>query len=232
MRRRHLRRRVVTLAPLLQAQFRLIEIDRLIRFLCHGRHCPSPSWKMQPTRLRTVLINLHIILPRDQRYQLLYILGLINSKLMDVAYAVMNPEKGEALAEIKKHQARTGSARLAPSQPAGPVDRRRLIRHSSFNNVERLAVIVSVRKVMAWTWSRPTTVRLVRSGTQQMVSYLFKEGCDADIVDRDCHRASHRLGCHHCPGTTGIGRAKSEEPEGRAAIRSAFDSERRAPLIP
>jgi type I restriction-modification system DNA methylase subunit len=46
--------------------------------------------------------NLHIALPRDSNTNLLYILGLMNSRLMDFAYSFMNPEKGEALAEIKK----------------------------------------------------------------------------------------------------------------------------------
>ena len=120
----------------------------------------------------------------------------------------------------KVFQARTGSMRLVPSQLAGSADRRLWIRHSSFNNVERLAVIVSVQKVMAWTWFRQTTAGLVRSGTQQMVAYLFKEGCDADIVDHDCHCADHRLGGHRRPRTTGDGRAKSEGSEGRAAIEA------------
>jgi adenine-specific DNA-methyltransferase len=46
--------------------------------------------------------NLHILLPHDDNYDLHYILGLLNSKLMDFLYSVMNPEKGEALAEVKK----------------------------------------------------------------------------------------------------------------------------------
>jgi len=46
--------------------------------------------------------NLHIILPKDTRYQLPYLLGMINSRLMDFAYTFINPEKGEALAQIKK----------------------------------------------------------------------------------------------------------------------------------
>ncbi len=46
--------------------------------------------------------NLHIILPGDENYNLNYILGIINSNLMDFAYSTMNPEKGEALAQVKK----------------------------------------------------------------------------------------------------------------------------------
>ena len=47
--------------------------------------------------------NLHILLPRDEDYDLRYTLGIMNSKLMDFAYTMMNPEKGEALAQVKKY---------------------------------------------------------------------------------------------------------------------------------
>ncbi len=50
--------------------------------------------------------NMHIILPKEEitinNYRLEYLLGIMNSKLMDFAYELINPEKGEALAEIKK----------------------------------------------------------------------------------------------------------------------------------
>ena len=47
--------------------------------------------------------NLHILLPRDMNYDLRYILGIMNSILIDFAYSFLNPEKGEALAQIKKY---------------------------------------------------------------------------------------------------------------------------------
>jgi len=46
--------------------------------------------------------NIHILLSKDPDYNLRYILGLMNSSLMDFSYSFMNPEKGEALAEVKK----------------------------------------------------------------------------------------------------------------------------------
>jgi hypothetical protein len=46
--------------------------------------------------------NLHIILPLDTNHDLRYILGIINSRLIDFAYRLVNPEKGEALAQVKK----------------------------------------------------------------------------------------------------------------------------------
>jgi len=47
--------------------------------------------------------NLHILIPQDNCFNLLYFLGILNSKLTDFVYSLMNPEKGEALAEVKKH---------------------------------------------------------------------------------------------------------------------------------
>ncbi|MDR2168802.1 MAG: N-6 DNA methylase, partial [Planctomycetaceae bacterium] len=45
--------------------------------------------------------NLHIII-NNSKYNLLFFLALINSKLMNFIYTIINPEKGEALAEVKK----------------------------------------------------------------------------------------------------------------------------------
>ena len=47
--------------------------------------------------------NLHIILPDAPDYDLRYILAIMNSRLTDFVYTLINPEKGEALAEVKKH---------------------------------------------------------------------------------------------------------------------------------
>ncbi len=46
--------------------------------------------------------NLHIILPKDCNYSLKYILGILNSSFCDFCYRATNPEKGEALAQIKR----------------------------------------------------------------------------------------------------------------------------------
>ncbi|MBI5560130.1 MAG: N-6 DNA methylase [Deltaproteobacteria bacterium] len=47
--------------------------------------------------------NLHVVLPEDTAHNLRYILGIINSRLIDFIYTLMNPEKGEALAQVKKY---------------------------------------------------------------------------------------------------------------------------------
>jgi len=48
------------------------------------------------------LNNMHVIVPRDERPSLSYLMGVINSKLMNWCYHTANPEVGEALAEVKK----------------------------------------------------------------------------------------------------------------------------------
>ncbi|MBN1576520.1 MAG: N-6 DNA methylase [Chitinispirillaceae bacterium] len=46
--------------------------------------------------------NMHILLPKNGSYDLRYLLAFLNSTTMDFCYSIMNPEKGEALAEVKK----------------------------------------------------------------------------------------------------------------------------------
>lgn len=47
--------------------------------------------------------NMHIILPKSDTTNMGFVTALLNSKLMDFVYTFVNPEKGEALAEVKKH---------------------------------------------------------------------------------------------------------------------------------
>lgn len=46
--------------------------------------------------------NMHVLNLKDEKYNLKYFLALLNSKLVDFYYQSLNPEKGEALAEVKK----------------------------------------------------------------------------------------------------------------------------------
>jgi adenine-specific DNA-methyltransferase len=45
--------------------------------------------------------NTHIILKKDDKFNLKYLLSILNSKLIDFVYTSINPEKGEALAQVK-----------------------------------------------------------------------------------------------------------------------------------
>jgi hypothetical protein len=61
------------------------------------------------------LNNMHVITPlENNEHNIKYSLGIINSRLLNFIYEIFNPEKGEALAEVK----RTNVARL----PIGAVD--------------------------------------------------------------------------------------------------------------
>jgi hypothetical protein len=46
--------------------------------------------------------NMHVAVPKGADVNLGYIVGLLNSKLMNWYYQTLNPEVGEALAEVKK----------------------------------------------------------------------------------------------------------------------------------
>ena len=45
--------------------------------------------------------NTHIVLPKNDKYYLKYVLVVLNSKLLNYYYWTINPEKGEAMAEVK-----------------------------------------------------------------------------------------------------------------------------------
>ena len=47
--------------------------------------------------------NLHVLTPYEGRCDLEAWMGVLNSRLMNWYYQVLNPERGEALAEVKKH---------------------------------------------------------------------------------------------------------------------------------
>jgi len=68
--------------------------------------------------------NLHILILKEASlYDLHYILGLMNSKLFDFVYAFINPEKGEALAQVKKRHVEQLPIRIIDF--SNPTDRQR-----------------------------------------------------------------------------------------------------------
>jgi len=46
--------------------------------------------------------NMHTVILRDDKCDLRFILGLLNSRVLNYYFQWLNPEKGEALAEVKK----------------------------------------------------------------------------------------------------------------------------------
>ena len=51
---------------------------------------------------RLCLNNLHVLVPKDKKANVRYLLGILNSKLLNWYYQSLNPEVGEALAEVKR----------------------------------------------------------------------------------------------------------------------------------
>ena len=68
--------------------------------------------------------NMHTITPKDGNSDLLFILGLLNSKLLNHYFQWMNPEKGEALAEVKKEHVEKLVIKKATSQQAAEISNR------------------------------------------------------------------------------------------------------------
>ena len=63
--------------------------------------------------------NLHVVLGRAGGIRLPYLLGILNSRLMEFVYSLINPEKGEALAEVKKHHVEELPIRVLEDDIAG-----------------------------------------------------------------------------------------------------------------
>jgi hypothetical protein len=64
------------------------------------------------------LNNIHVLIPNNNNFSNpLFLLGIINSKLMNWYYHTLNPEIGEALAEVKKtHVAKLPIKEYTPSE--------------------------------------------------------------------------------------------------------------------
>lgn len=48
------------------------------------------------------LNNMHVLVPKGQNPDTFYIIGIVNSRLLNWYYHTLNPEEGEALAEVKR----------------------------------------------------------------------------------------------------------------------------------
>lgn len=99
--------------------------------------------------------NLHLILPGKGKNNLKYILGTMNSKLMDFYYTFINPEKGEALAEVKKEHVESLPIHMIDfSDPADKV------RHDHIVNlVERM---LAAKEELSKAKTEAETTRLER----------------------------------------------------------------------
>lgn len=64
--------------------------------------------------------NMHVITQKNKEFDLKYILALLNSRVLDFYYQTLNPEKGEALAEVKKENVEKLLIKNIPLQEQQP----------------------------------------------------------------------------------------------------------------
>ncbi|HEX9744298.1 MAG TPA: TaqI-like C-terminal specificity domain-containing protein, partial [bacterium] len=114
--------------------------------------------------------NLHILLLRDTAYDLRYVLGSLNSSLTDFAYTFMNPEKGEALAEVKKRHVETLPIR--PIDFSNPADRKR---HDRMVELVDLMLDLHKRLQTVNTPHEKETIQRQIDATDQQIDRLVYE---------------------------------------------------------
>jgi len=69
------------------------------------------------------LNNMHVVVPTSNTVSPSFLLGVINSKLLKWYYRTLNPEAGEALAEVKR--ANVARLPIADIDPANSADKAR-----------------------------------------------------------------------------------------------------------
>jgi len=65
--------------------------------------------------------NMHTIVTKENGYDLLFVLGLLNSRLLNYYFQWLNPEKGEALAEVKKEHVEKLVVKKASAKQKEPI---------------------------------------------------------------------------------------------------------------
>ncbi len=114
--------------------------------------------------------NLHLILPQNIDYNLLYILGIINSKLLDFIYSFLNPEKGEALAQIKKQHVEQLSIR--PINFSNPADK---ARHDKMLSLVEQMLSLNKKLTAAKTDHEKTSLQRQIDATDRQIDRLVYE---------------------------------------------------------
>ncbi len=109
--------------------------------------------------------NLHIILPKRDT-NLLFVLGVLNSRCVGFLYSFINPEKGEALAEVKKNHVEELPIPNATTSQQKPI-------------------IEAVKKILATKQANPTadTSALERNIDQQVYTLYGLSAEEIAIVE-------------------------------------------------
>lgn len=116
--------------------------------------------------------NMHILLPRAEGDDLRYVLGIMNSRLMDFVYTMMNPEKGEALAEVKKYHVEQLPIR------AGSGDARRVALRGKIVALVELALSLGARMLREGNPRTRTSLQQQRRGALVQIDQLVFEVYD------------------------------------------------------
>jgi TaqI-like C-terminal specificity domain len=117
------------------------------------------------------LNNMHVLVPQANYPSVLYLTGILNSRLLNWYYQTLNPEQGEALAEVKK----TNVARL-PIHVPNHADSRSAARHDHVVHlVERMLSLYG---------------RLITARTPQDKNVIQQQ---IQIADRQIDKAVYEL---------------------------------------
>ena len=116
------------------------------------------------------LNNMHVLVPISDTFSPRFLLGIINSKLLNWFYQTLNPEVGEALAEVK----RTNVARLPIQQLdlSKPIDR---ARHDKLVElVDKMLVLTPKLRAAKSDAERQTLQNAVTATDQQIDALVYE----------------------------------------------------------
>ncbi len=158
------------------------------------------------------LNNIHVLVPLNDRLKLRYLLAILNSKLLNWYYQSLNPEVGEALAEVK----RTNVAAL-PIRSLDLTKAKERRRHDSIVRLVTRMLEAKNKRVM------PTMFKLI-AHTQRtpcnLAHYLQKDfaAVKPEILVDDVQRAGfvHDIGVESKGREVTLTATVADTPEGAA----------------
>jgi len=114
--------------------------------------------------------NLHIIISKSNKYDLRLILAIINSSLVEFYYSIMNPEKGEALAQVKKYHVE--QLPIPPIDLSNPSDK---LLHDNINKIVSLMLDLHNKLLLACTEHEKTIIQRQIDATDREIDRLVYE---------------------------------------------------------
>ncbi len=114
--------------------------------------------------------NMHVIVPLKESYSIYFLLGLINSKLLNWFYQLINPEIGEALAEVKK----TNLEKLPINKINIHIEKEKKLYSILINHVKRILLLKKQQSATKTPHERAVLERRIAS-TDQAIDQLVYE---------------------------------------------------------